>query len=186
MNVERENRIDFEKEQKLLEIGKEVEKLEDKLGKGIDPGIRETLISVKAYGFPTSGSCEGHNHRGEALPWIEIENPAPVGWEEDEKKKELWRQWNNRDVGKLRKLVEQFYEERKEQGKNISEKVKLDFWPIGKYGAMRLQPSAQTDISGSGKVTEQMGKEREQMDLEPYKKEMVDFGEYLRRKFLEE
>ena len=42
MNVERENRIDFEKEQKLLEIGKEVEKLEDFYNK-----IREKVNVVK-------------------------------------------------------------------------------------------------------------------------------------------
>jgi len=185
MNREGEKKVNFEKEQRLLEIEKEVTELEDKLGKKIDPGIRETLISIKAHGLPTSQSCEGHNDRGEALPWVQIENPAPAGWKENEKKKELWRQWNERDVGKLRKLLDQFYEERKEEGKGVPENVKLDFWPVGQYGAMRLQSRAQTEISGRGKVTEKMKKERESQDLEPYKKEMSDFGQWLRKKFLE-
>ncbi|MDZ7798954.1 MAG: hypothetical protein U5L76_05150 [Patescibacteria group bacterium] len=186
MNREREKGIDFEKQQRLFEIEKEVAEMEDNLGKEIDPGIRETLVSVKAHDLPTSQSCEGHNHRGEALPWIQIENPAPAGWEEDDNKKELWCRWNKRDADKLQILLDEWYEERNKQGQEVRDKLKLDLMPISQYQAVRLEPKAQAEISGKGKVTKKMKKEREKQDLEPYKKEMKDFGQWLRNKFLEE
>ncbi len=185
MNRERENPRAM-REQSLFEIGQEVDKMEDKLGEKIDPGIRDTLIAVKAHEIPTSGSCEGHDNRAEALPWIQIENPEPDGWKEDDRLKELWQKWNTRDANKIKKLLVEWYDKRKEEGESINKKTRLFTSPIGRYGAVRLEPMAQYEISGRGKITEQDKKSREEKDLEPYKAEMKNFGEFLRQKFLEE
>ena len=54
---------------KLEEIGVGVDSIADKLGHPIDAGIRDALIGLKANGVETSGSCEGHDDHGAALPW---------------------------------------------------------------------------------------------------------------------
>jgi hypothetical protein len=55
----------------------------DKLGRHIDPGIKETVASFMINGFPTSGSCEGHLEErfGRAIklsPYISIGEDAPA------------------------------------------------------------------------------------------------------------
>lgn len=45
----------------------------DGLGKGIDPGIFETVVALNVLGIPTVASCEGHLERAIAAPWVEIE-----------------------------------------------------------------------------------------------------------------
>lgn len=45
----------------------------DRLGKGIDAGILETVIVLNLLGIYTTQSCEGHIDWGKGGPWIIIE-----------------------------------------------------------------------------------------------------------------
>jgi hypothetical protein len=47
----------------------------DALGKGIDPGIFDTVVALNALDIPTVASCEGHLERALAAPWIDVEPP---------------------------------------------------------------------------------------------------------------
>ena len=61
-----------EKQKKWQEISSEAEKIADRLGMEIDPGIKETVIALKANDFGTDQSCEGHSDRGLPYPWVDI------------------------------------------------------------------------------------------------------------------
>src|ERR1700691_1390590 len=81
---------------KLSRTQQEVEKITDKLGKGIEQGIRETVSVLRAMGLETDSSCAGHKEDGEklGLPYVQVYAPAPDGWKNDwqnKKLQELWR-----------------------------------------------------------------------------------------------
>ncbi len=65
-----------EKQKRWDEIAARVETIGDKLGKGIDGGVKETVVAFRVLNFETSASCEGHLNRGVASPWIDVE-PIP-------------------------------------------------------------------------------------------------------------
>ncbi|MDI6734462.1 MAG: hypothetical protein QMD50_03190 [Patescibacteria group bacterium] len=65
------------KEEKEIEwqaIEQSVENIKDKLGMGIDKNIKQTVVALKANGFGTTGSCEGHLDRALPYPWIDVES----------------------------------------------------------------------------------------------------------------
>lgn len=66
-----------EKEKKLRTIRSEVDNYGDRLGEGVDEGIKETVSVYNAIGLPTSASCEGHfegneSKHGFPVPWVEV------------------------------------------------------------------------------------------------------------------
>lgn len=50
----------------------------DQLGKGIDPGIFESVVVLNVLHFTTQQSCEGHIGRGKPAPWITFTSPDAV------------------------------------------------------------------------------------------------------------
>ena len=54
---------------------REIDGIKDKLGKGIDGGIKETVIALQLFGINTTQSCEGHLNWGIAAPWVEVAAP---------------------------------------------------------------------------------------------------------------
>ena len=64
-----------EKELRWEKTRREVDEIGDRLGFGIDQGIKETVTAFMVNGFPLSGSCEGHADRALPVPWIEIKAP---------------------------------------------------------------------------------------------------------------
>ena len=61
-----------EKQQSWQSMEKEVGSWVDRLGKPIDPGIKDTIIVLNLLGFKTMASCEGHDW-GLSHPWIDFE-----------------------------------------------------------------------------------------------------------------
>lgn len=58
------------------EIAADVEEIVDRLGKPIDPGIKEAVIALQAHQISTAGSWEGHVGRGGSYPWVHVQSPA--------------------------------------------------------------------------------------------------------------
>ncbi len=54
----------------LDKIRKEVEKVKDKKGMSVDPGIKELVIGLRYWGVKTIMSCEGHRKEGLPYPWV--------------------------------------------------------------------------------------------------------------------
>ena len=44
----------------------------DKLGKGIDAGIMDTVVILNLLELPTTMSCEGHLDRASGAPWVHV------------------------------------------------------------------------------------------------------------------
>jgi len=63
----------IEKQNIWNEWSKKVEKITDRIGYPIDPGIKESVIALNVFGIKTDGSCEGHLDRGLPYPWVDIE-----------------------------------------------------------------------------------------------------------------
>lgn len=73
-----------------------VGRVTDRLGKPVDPGIRETVAVLNLLGLPTIQSCEGHvNDRGHGLPapWVDF---APTSADRD-------------PIGRVQALLDEFY-----------------------------------------------------------------------------
>ncbi len=85
MNIEQSNpdgKFDehetSEKKLRWDEKLKEIEQLADATGRGIDEGIKETVVAFNVSGITTSQSCEGHfevdgGHR--PWPWVQVSAP---------------------------------------------------------------------------------------------------------------
>ncbi len=71
----------LEKQAKWDKATEKVEAITDKLGKGIDEGIKETVVAFHVFDIPTDMSCEGHIDWGVASPWIDV---SPLSREQRE------------------------------------------------------------------------------------------------------
>ncbi len=73
-----------EKEEKLQATLQEIESWGDRLGKGVDEGIKETVAIYNVMELPTSASCEGHfeneAEHGFPVPWVDVEAPNEPQW----------------------------------------------------------------------------------------------------------
>lgn len=59
---------------KIEDTKNKVERWRDGLGKGIDKGIKNTVIYLNVLDFPTFQSCEGHVSGGVPSPWVAVES----------------------------------------------------------------------------------------------------------------
>lgn len=71
------------REEELSIIRGRVNEIADKLGLGIDSGIKEGVVIFNAFGLRTSQSCEGHFGQegeegvGSPTPWIDVSPQEP-------------------------------------------------------------------------------------------------------------
>src|SRR5260370_12997633 len=65
-----------EKEQQWQLMANHFAHVTDKLGKGIDTGIMDTVIVLNLLSIHTSQSCEGHLEWGTGSPWVDIRTPG--------------------------------------------------------------------------------------------------------------
>lgn len=158
----------------------EVDRIVDKLGKPVDGKIKEPITAFLVNGFVTNGSCEGHiaevgeKKHGLPHPWVDVCAPEPEGWKEDEEKKKEWTLENLKQQKRMIDLLAQFYESRK-----TPFDARLSFSKVGRYGNFRVQSfGAETMqlLSPDEKIAKQ----------ELYRKEMDDFAQFLKEKFLSE
>ena len=61
----------------------EIDEIVDLNGKGIDEGIKETVVAFNINELPTSNSCEGHIDHGLPYPFVEVEAEGLCGLRED-------------------------------------------------------------------------------------------------------
>jgi hypothetical protein len=157
----------------------EVNKITDKLGRGIDDKIKNTVTAFMAHGFFTSQSCEGHpleENRGYPFPWVEIYCPEPEGWRHSEgiiheEKSREWTIENLKQQQKMINLLAEFYKERE-----TPFDARLIFEYIGSYGGFRVQ-------SFGGVLIRLLSLRERHIKLELYRKEIHDFALYLTDKY---
>ena len=167
-----ENEGKSEKDLEWEKTSREVDQIGDKLGRGVDDGIKETVIALTVNEYPTVQSCEGHLEEGGApFPWIQVESEAPEGWEDDENKQQQWSEANAKERVRMTASLEEFYQDRA-----IDEDTQLTMVDQGVYDAFRLQ-------SAGGAEMDSLPKETQAQNQEKYRNEMQDFSSFLKKKF---
>lgn len=132
-----------EKKDQLKRIRREVNEIRDAEGAPIDPGIKETVVMLKAFDFSTVASCEGHPVKGKiSAPWVEISAPNEPE-ERVEGEKEIYKKiaqkykisaeevkrafhqkaWEEAETMKDKKEETPEYKKWKEENKELMKKV---------------------------------------------------------------
>lgn len=175
--IRKSNKLE-NKEKQLQNARQEIDQIADKLGLGIENGIKETVSVLRAMNFSTSSSCAGHTENDKySPPYIEFYSPAPLGWKDDKMKKVLWKQENIKQVAKLEQFLNEFYINRKSPPD-----AKLQLENIGMFGGFRLE-----NLGGRYYTREQISKlTKEEIiyKIKLYQKEMSNFTNFLEDIFL--
>lgn len=168
--------VPLEKQQAWNRLEEQIENISDGLGRGIDAGIKQTVIALNANEIATSQSCSGHfNESGEtdSAPWVEIYAPEPENWQADEQIRERWRAENLEQKAKLADLLKQFY-----SGRAANPAVDLEFVDVGIFGGFRVQSKGISMI-------ENLPAESKLAAINEYRDEMRKFSEFLKDKFFQ-
>ena len=171
------------KEKRLKEIEKEVEKIADAEGMPIDPGIKETVIALKALEFSTYESCEGHpaehpeeieveGHQSRA-PWVWIESLEPKNLKESELAQKEWKRENLKHQSRMIELLDEFYKDRE-----VTFDVQLHMDSRGIYGAFAI-------TNQGADVVEAWPQAEQEKKRLVYQKEMQEFSKFLKEKYLQ-
>lgn len=100
------------------------QRLADKLGTPIDPGILDAVAAFRVLGIHTVGSCEGHADRTTGGPYIMFESPESgellnrlqqIPDKVSAEYKELFQQASKLNMAEVKKLLpflDGFYEDR--------------------------------------------------------------------------
>ncbi len=164
-----------DKQKRWQELTTEIEQITDGLGKGIDEGIKKSIIAMKAYEFSPDQSCEGHleGDHGLPYPWVRIYASEPEGWKESEAKQKEWRMENLKEQQKMMNLLAEFYNNR-----SVALDARLVFDGIGAFGGFNIQ-------SMGAETIELLSKEEQAEKYKLYKQEMDDFTSFLKSRFLQ-
>jgi len=145
---------------------REAARITDGLGKPIDKGIRLTVIALRALGFRTTASCQGHLHRGCRAPWVDIGKFPAKGLEGDSPELERLRRSNLREQRRLLLILERFYVGRVVP---VERRLILDSFPSGVF---RL-------INQGGEIQDIRPRNDARLALRSYRREMADFTQFL-------
>lgn len=151
----------------------EVDAIADANGRGVDEGIKESLVALAANGIQTNQSCEGgdNDQHGEPYPWIQINVPEPDGWQEDIKLQTEWKLANDKQRERLSILLEEFSKDRE-----VPRNIHLIIEDRGIYGSFILR-------SAGGEAMKSLSPEEQARYREDFRKELADFTEFLKSKF---
>lgn len=173
-------KIKSAQEIKLQALRQEIEGWKDRLEQGIDEGIKETVVMLNAFEFPTVQSCEGHidpkihteEYSPAMAPWVMIypQEPDQENWEDSDELRKKVTEESEKYLSKIVSLLDEFY-----NGQEVPNDVKLTTDQIA-YG-FRIQ-------SGGMKSLENPNDKSQQEKAVRYKEEMKRFTEFLKSKFL--
>ncbi len=189
-----------EKEKRWKEVEVEVEQIGDRLGKGIDDGIKPAVKGLMANGFKTTMSCEGHLDHGFPWPNIDIASPLEEAIEnnpryseleekvekslatfeeggEYRKMRELILESRSKEVNKLKEALADFYTEDGGQPESI---VVDEFGDIEPKEISELRDRIKGEILDIYKTWPE---EEKKKNLEIYQKEFQRFAEFLKERF---
>ncbi len=187
-----ENLAEMEQRKKRWdELTEEINQITDRLGEGIDEGIKEAIIALKGLDINTSQSCGGHDgHDGhpEGTPFVDIS--APDIYELEQTLNKLLEQnseskqideliakisnSNKKECAKIAPYLEDFYRDR-----TVDPRVKLGLHYYD-LAIGRLESEAANIRERKNEPTLPT-----QQELEIYQKEMTDFIEYLKSRYFE-
>jgi len=144
-------------------------------------GIKENVIALRVWGFPTYQSCEGHpaerpeeievkEHESRSL-WVWIEASEPKNLEKDELSQKEWKKENLKHQSRMIELLDEFYQDRK-----VPFDVRLHIESKGIYGAFTI-------TNQGADAVEILPSETQEKKRLAYQKEMQKFNQFLREKY---
>lgn len=158
--------------------------LADYLGKGLDAGIKPVVIALRASGFSTNASCEGHLKWGEPAPWIDIgEEPSreqysryfKPGRKNQTARNRIGRTLSARNFPQLLRLYQllnEFYRTRR-----VPFSQRLIATPFGEwYGGIRL-------TNQGANVQRALPLAQQKRRLKQYRAEFSAFTNFLKRRW---
>jgi len=198
------------RQQQWQEIEAEVQRLADRLGRPIDEHIRAAVVGLRANGFGTTGSCEGHADRAYPYPWIDVESPISEAIGNDPRYRELGDKFRNYTKGGPALTPAEMKEGQRLQQTMIEENEKAfqrvvgmlkEFYetrldnPLGSKFTLsvlkgprndaRIQPASGVPFGVRYVDAMKSWSEQEKRaNLQPYRDEMNKFSDFLRSKFL--
>jgi len=177
-----------EKEKAWEEMASRVELIADKLGKEIDPGIKEAIIAFNLLDINTTGSCEGHLDRGTFAPYIDVKAKGVDELEQEVQR--LRAEGVEFEDKRILSLVEEV------ERKNFEERKKLFPYFDEFYKERKVPFQQQLIIHGLGwgrSRIESQGAEIQEIEtgelrgkrLGEYQEEMREFTDFLKKKYFE-
>jgi len=160
----------------LKDLAEQTEKVTDGLGKPIEDDIKNIVIMLNAFKLLTRASCAGHlNKWSYGAPWVMVGSESPIDQDSTTENDEL-RERIIQETSTMRartvSLLEQFYKTH-----NVDYSVMLH--PDGGGYFFRIKSIGLEEFNSLDDET------RERL-LPIYSKEMNDFADFLRNKFLNE
>lgn len=174
-----------EKEGRWQEALHTVDQLKDRLGLGVDEGIKETVAAFHVFEIHTTASHEGKLDRY-PIPYIDVESPdterlekrlkdlgsaSEVEAAEVESVQEEIRRKNLEERKKIIPLLEEFYTERK-----VPYDIRLNIRDLARgWSRIQSQGAAFQEIEQDEEVKKQK--------LQQFQEEMRAFTEFLKDKY---
>lgn len=197
-----------EKEIRWQAIERSVDDTEDKLGKGVDEKIKSAVVALRASGFSTTGSCEGHSDRAYPWPWVDVESPLAEKLLSDKRYNELKNkargvrggeasiteeekqeygklvaaqiEENEKEYQRLAAAVDEFYRSRSEE--QLKKTVRLGI-KKGPWNQSRVEPEGMPEQIKPQEI-QKLWSDKEKLEkLELYRQEMERFSEFLKDRF---
>lgn len=160
-----------ERKERWESIRTEVEGITDGLGKGIDQGIKESVIAFIAFNIPTIQSCEGHLEENEGLPypWLDVEIESQSS---ETPKPQKLHKMSKVEHHKIMSLLSEFYTNRTSPS---DARLIIDF------DENRIKSLGGEELKLIDRAQDIF---RQRFEL--YQTEMKDFTKFLKQKYFQE
>jgi hypothetical protein len=161
----------------------------DGLGKEIDPGIMNIVVALNATGIRTRASCEGHLHRAEAYPWIDIECPQADRLEQEilaclDQDYRLGGQRSQKSKGLLRKHRSLLIEEEQKLVALLSTFYRVHPMDYDRHLIISRFAKGEVRMQSHGAEYQEFRDRYERAaKLKEYQQEMQDFAQFLKEYF---
>lgn len=171
-------------------ITDDVDRLRDRLGKSVDREIKQSVVALRALGFTTDSSCEGHvgTEQGIGGPWVDV---GEMSREAAERLRVLSKNRiegrNDPEIDRLRKEVSlKLLQEQARLVKLLDEFYRGRNAPYEQRLIVKFRPTTARLISQGAELQALHVLEVQQKNLQAYREEMQAFTDFLRKKYFSE
>jgi hypothetical protein len=183
-----------QRQEKWQRLRAEVDRIVDGLGRRIDEGIKPLVVALKANGFGTTGSCEGHPEDEYAYPWVDVESDlaeryyftsrfkeladrrprTPAEDQEFFRMRDLIKRANRKAYKQLRQVLGEYYAARADKATRPELEVELWGW-----NRSRLQPIGTPDAETQATLPNPISAKERIEKLAQFRKAVDDFSDFL-------
>lgn len=183
------------KDKKLEQIRKNIEKTTDGMGMGIDSGIVDSVLYLNALGINTSQSCEGHIGWGLPGPWIDVRpNSKKFRFNQKQSTKLMDKAMEDEKKGVSQKIIDKIFIKRRKYAKIVDGYVFREYKKVLELLKLFYENRKTTFevrlILANGRIQSQglevstlENKKIQKENLIKYQKEMLDFTEFLKLRY---